>query len=43
VYQSKVQDEYLKQTLGFGIWMHHAGLTSEDRNIIEEVFVGGKI
>jgi len=33
----------LKQTLGFGIGMHHAGLTSDDRAIVEELFVNNKI
>ena len=27
----KVHDEYLKQTLAFGIVMHHAGLDNHDR------------
>lgn len=27
----KVNDEYLKQTLAFGIVMHHAGLDNHDR------------
>ena len=29
----RVHDEYLKQTLNFGIVMHHAGLDNSDREI----------
>ena len=38
-----VEDSDLKQTLVFGIGMHHAGLTSEDRRIVEGLFVEGLI
>ena len=34
-----VKDSCLKQTLAFGIGMHHAGLVSEDRQIVEDLFV----
>ena len=40
---SLIKDEYLAQTLSFGIGMHHAGLTTDDRKIVEELFVSGKI
>ncbi len=30
-----VHDDYLKQTLSFGIAMHHAGLDNHDRDICE--------
>lgn len=29
----EVADEYLKQTLSFGIGMHHAGLNTNDRKV----------
>jgi activating signal cointegrator complex subunit 3 len=32
---NSVHDEYLKQTLSFGIVMHHAGLDNHDRDICE--------
>lgn len=38
-----VEDSDLKQTLIFGIGMHHAGLSSEDRKIVEALFVEGRI
>lgn len=39
----EIQDSNLKQTLSFGIGMHHAGLVQNDRKIIEELFVENKI
>jgi len=39
----EVQDSYLKQTLAFGIGMHHAGLITSDRKIVEKLFVEDKI
>jgi len=38
-----VHDDYLKQTLNFGIVMHHAGLDNSDREICEELFVNNKV
>jgi replicative superfamily II helicase len=38
-----VQDTNLRQTLSFGIGMHHAGLVQNDKKIIEELFVENKI
>jgi replicative superfamily II helicase len=31
----KAEDNVLKQTLSFGIGMHHAGLMVKDRKIVE--------
>ena len=42
-YLEAVKDNNLKQTLSFGIGMHHAGLVAEDRKIVEELFVKNKI
>jgi len=42
-YIEGVKDNNLKQTLSFGIGMHHAGLVAEDRKIVEELFVKNKI
>lgn len=42
-YLEGVKDSNLKQTLSFGIGMHHAGLVTEDRQIVEELFVKNKI
>ena len=35
---SLIKEEYLAQTLSFGKGMHHAGLTTDDRKIVEELF-----
>ena len=40
---NSVHDEYLRQTLSFGIVMHHAGLDNHDRDICEELFVKNKV
>ena len=40
---STVQDSNLRHTLMFGIGMHHAGLTENDRNIVENLFVNNSI
>jgi len=40
---SKVKDPALKHTLQFGIGLHHAGLTPEDREMCEELFAECKI
>ena len=38
-----VRDTVLKQTLVFGIGMHHAGLVAEDQKIVEYLFLNDKI
>ena len=40
---NEIQDSVLKQTLSFGIGMHHAGLVQNDRKIMENLFVENKI
>lgn len=40
---SRVQDESLKLSLQFGIALHHAGLTEDDRRLSEELFVNQKV
>mmetsp|Transcript_17985 Transcript_17985/g.30596 ORF Transcript_17985/g.30596 Transcript_17985/m.30596 type:complete len:2161 (-) Transcript_17985:3045-9527(-) len=39
----EVTDETLRHTLAFGIGIHHAGLNSADRDVVENLFVSGKI
>lgn len=41
--RSRTSDVSLKQTLEFGIGIHHAGLPERDRKIVEELFVESKI
>lgn len=41
--QYKIDDENLRNTVAFGIGMHHAGLKESDRKIVEELFVSKKI
>lgn len=43
IHLSKVKDPALKHTLQFGIGLHHAGLTPEDRELCEELFAQCKI
>ena len=38
-----IRDENLKQTIQFGVGMHHAGLAESDRKIVEDLFVRKKI
>lgn len=38
-----MQDTSLKHTLQFGIGLHHAGLSDYDRNLVERLYVEGKI
>lgn len=38
-----IKDENLKQTINYGVGMHHAGLTENDRKIVEDLFVKKKI
>lgn len=40
---SCVRDKKLKELLAFGIAFHHAGLTYEDRSMIERLFIEGQI
>ena len=40
---TQVRDSSLRQTLQFGIGLHHAGLTDSDKNIVEELFANRKI
>ncbi|KAG0171135.1 hypothetical protein DFQ28_003899 [Apophysomyces sp. BC1034] len=39
----RIHDESLKMSLAFGIGLHHAGLTEDDRRIVEELFLNMKI
>jgi activating signal cointegrator complex subunit 3 len=39
----RVTDQNLKHTIAFGVGMHHAGLAESDRNIVETLFLTGKI
>jgi activating signal cointegrator complex subunit 3 len=38
-----IQDESLRHTITFGIGLHHAGLSSADRDIVEKLFLERKI
>jgi antiviral helicase SLH1 len=40
---SRVKDEALREALGFGIGLHHAGLVESDRLLAEELFANNKI
>ncbi|KAK2663355.1 hypothetical protein Ddye_001929 [Dipteronia dyeriana] len=40
---SQVTDQNLRQTLQFGIGLHHAGLNDRDRSMVEELFANNKI
>ncbi len=40
---TQVKDANLKDTLSFGIGLHHAGLAESDRRICEELFLNQKI
>ncbi|TGZ81838.1 putative DEAD/DEAH box helicase [Ascodesmis nigricans] len=40
---TKVHDDSLKESLQFGIGLHHAGLVESDRQIVEELFTFNKI
>lgn len=39
----QIKDEHLKHTIQYGVGMHHAGLTENDRYIVENLFVTKKI
>ena len=38
-----LNDEALRHTITFGIGLHHAGLTSRDREVVEKLFLDGHI
>ena len=38
-----LSDEALRHTLTFGIGLHHAGLSSSDREVVEKMFLNGDI
>ncbi|KAK3115284.1 putative steryl acetyl hydrolase mug81, partial [Teratosphaeriaceae sp. CCFEE 6253] len=40
---SRVKDEALRESLAFGIGLHHAGLVESDRQLAEELFANNKI
>ncbi|ORX62001.1 Sec63-domain-containing protein [Hesseltinella vesiculosa] len=39
----RVHDESLRMSLAFGIGLHHAGLTEDDRKLVEQLFLDLKI
>jgi antiviral helicase SLH1 len=39
----RVKDDNLKESLSFGIGLHHAGLIESDRSLAEELFANNKI
>jgi activating signal cointegrator complex subunit 3 len=39
----RISDEALRHTILFGIGLHHAGISSQDRGIVEEMFLKGEI
>ncbi|KAJ5767604.1 hypothetical protein N7533_000187 [Penicillium manginii] len=40
---ARVKDDALREALGFGIGLHHAGLVESDRQLAEELFANNKI
>jgi len=38
-----IQDEALRHTISFGIGLHHAGLPSSDRDVVERMYLSGDI
>jgi activating signal cointegrator complex subunit 3 len=38
-----IQDDALRHTVVFGIGLHHAGLSSRDRDAVERLFLGGEL
>lgn len=40
---TRAKDDALKEALHFGIGLHHAGLVESDRQLVEELFLNGKI
>lgn len=41
--QKRVQDSALREAIEFGIGLHHAGLIEQDRKVVEELFLDGRI
>lgn len=39
----RIENEALKHTISFGVGIHHAGLKTSDREIVEKLFQQGKI
>jgi activating signal cointegrator complex subunit 3 len=39
----KIQDDALRHTITFGIGLHHAGLSSHDRDVVERMYLSGDI
>ncbi|PWU96857.1 putative ATP-dependent RNA helicase [Trypanosoma cruzi] len=39
----KVSDPYVKHCMQFGVGIHHAGLLGEDRTVVENAFLAGKL
>ena len=40
---NSLRDDSLRHTVSFGIGLHHAGLSSHDREMVEQLFLGGEI
>ena len=40
---TSIQDEALRHTITFGIGLHHAGLSSGDRDVVERLYLSGEI
>ena len=40
---SKIKDEALRHTMTFGVGLHHAGLSSSDRDVVERLYLKGDI
>lgn len=40
---ARVKDASLRDTLAFGIGIHHAGLAESDRTLVEELYLSGRI
>lgn len=38
-----IQDEALRHTISFGVGLHHAGLSSHDRDMVERLYMKGDI
>jgi activating signal cointegrator complex subunit 3 len=38
-----IQDDALRHTITFGVGLHHAGLSSHDRDIVERLYLAGDI
>lgn len=38
-----IRDEALRHTITFGIGLHHAGLSSRDRETVEKLYLNGEI